>query len=300
MAAFCEQCGSTLPPDARFCEMCGHPVQEAVDSTPVLVEEEPASDAAEEAGRGDAPDAFVEANDVWTSSNSAPSDDVPNAPSRLRWLAPGAALIFLIVVVAFWLNQDGRDEEAFTSFWQGTLVMADDFSDPRSGWEVWTDEQSSARYEDGQLHLTQRTSGRMSVSRASESFENLALDVEVLPQTLPPGSSYGLLVAFDGDDTYAQLAISEQGAYRILRSREGALELVANWAPLPALLNQETTRLGALRDGRSLVFSINGRPLPEAVADLPPGDIALFVAKSGSGSTEEAHVTFDNVKVWIP
>ena len=35
-------------------------------------------------------------------------------------------------------------------------------------------------------------------------------------------------------------------------------------------------------------------------ADLPAGDIALFVAKSGSGTAEEAHVAFDNLTVWIP
>ena len=294
MAAFCEQCGTALPADARFCEMCGHPVQEPAPPDPVFAAETP--EPAEVPLFDTAP---VE-EDTWSEPDYEPLFDEPaTSPSRRRWLAVGAVLTFLLVAGAFWMNRGDGDEAVYQPFWQGTPVFADDFSDPGSGWEVWQNEQSSARYEGGQLHLTQRADERMSVSRAGQSFENLALEVEAAPRALPPGSSYGLLVAYDGTN-YTQLAVSEQGAYRILRVRGGSAERVAGWTPVAGLQENGVTRLGALRDGRSLVFSINGRPLPESVADLPPGDIALFVAKSRSGTAEEAHVAFDNVKVWIP
>jgi hypothetical protein len=306
MAAFCEHCGTDLPPGALFCEMCGHPVLEA---TPAAAEPEAeeiealnVEDSLEDGSWAplDAELSSTEPSPAEASTAQPLTVDATARPPRRRWLGMGALVVVALVTAVLWRTRGDQDDPSYQPFWMGTPALAEDFTDPGSGWEVWTDDQSSAQYEGGQLHLTQRASGRMSVSQSGRSFDNLALEVEAAPLTLPPGGSYGLLVAYASADTYTQLAVSEQGTYRILTMRNGSAQWVADWTPLASLQGSGVVRLGAMRDGRSLVFSINGSPLPESIADLPAGDIALFVATSASSPPGGAHVVFDNVKVWVP
>lgn len=219
-------------------------------------------------------------------------------PPRRRWLGWVAGLAVVLVVAAVWATW-GDDDDVYRPFYMGAPAYADDFSDPGSGWEVWENERSSARYEGGQLHVRQSAAGRMAVSQASRFFEDLALEVEAAPIALPSGSSFGLIIGFEGEENYTQLEVAERGAYRIVRVRHGTASLIADWTPFPAPEASGVTRLGAMRDGRSLLFSLNGRPLPESVADLPPGDIAVFVA-TPEAEAAEVHVAFDNIKVWVP
>lgn len=338
MATFCEQCGAALPPGAHFCEMCGHPVPDS--SEPAATGEAVGTSAELSSGRdswapvsaevlgevppprhhsrGDsapdrqprpaplvrqpaAPDESARPPRPLPGAEpvaSVPREDLPPAPRRRRWIGPAALVGLLLVAAAFWMLRDGGAPDR--PYYLETPLFADDFSDPRSGWEVWTNERSSAQYEGGQFHLRQSASGVMAVSRAFRTFEDLALQVDAAPLALPAGSSYGVFVGFDGSDTYGMLEVSDEGDYRIVSVRDGAADLVADWTPLPALHEGEMTRLLALRDGGALTFSLNGRPLPEFIADYVPGDLALFVSKADGAGAGDVHVAFDDLKVWVP
>jgi len=181
------------------------------------------------------------------------------------------------------------------------LLLADDFSDPNSGFATLADEEGSVAYSDGVLLFTVLVE---EVEWRPPSRRVVAQDVSITVSTTrrsgPPRSEWGVLCRWQGAENYVALAVSAAGQAGIWRRIDGENEWLAPWAEVEgALLGRGgQLTLTATCAGESLRLEAGGQLLAEAADPAPaPGDVALLARLLEPG---EMVVAFDDLLVTKP
>ena len=181
-----------------------------------------------------------------------------------------------------------------------TVLLSDDFSDPSSGWDTYSDEEGSAFYQDGWLHLRDEKYTEFGEdSYAHQYFTDFILEVET---KLVDGSDYNwhtvaVRCAEEGNGYW--FGVGADGTYTIVRFVDYVVD---------AYLKDSTRSIHILKGkgvtnsihieciGSNLSLSVNGHLLAEVTDNTyAGGDIAL--GADSAGSSDFTEVAFDNIVV---
>ncbi len=179
------------------------------------------------------------------------------------------------------------------------LLLADDFSDPTSGFAVLSDVDGGVEYADGSLRFTVLTEG---VRWYSNSVRLEAQDVEIEVTTqLVSGPRLGeiaILCRWRGLDDFTALAVRGDGAVGVWQVRGGVPTWLLDWAEAPEfeVRSGEPFRMTATCRGVELGLAVDGIVLAQVTDPQPSsGDVALM---AGLGEAGELVVLFDGLAVF--
>jgi hypothetical protein len=175
------------------------------------------------------------------------------------------------------------------------LLFADDFSDPHSGWQVWTEDESFAAYLDGGLRLLANRPQYDYWSLIGRQEGDVILVVKANVLAGPLDNRLGLICRYQDAGNYYAFLMSSDGYVGILRFLNGELSVLS----APTLEYRSEIRQGLAVNllqadcvGDRLTLWVNQQPVAEAHdQSFAVGDMGVWV---GSGVEGGVDVLFDD------
>lgn len=163
-----------------------------------------------------------------------------------------------------------------------TTVFREDFSDPSSGWEVFSMPTVRAGYEQGAYAIRIDDPTWYATVDSGRSFESPTIAVTVQNPGRAAFAGVGLICNYRDENRFDVLAIGTDGTVAILSRRGGTLEILGGgdrWAKSARVpIGAERYRLRADCRGNRLRLWVNGQPVAAARSDSSGGSIGLFAA----------------------
>jgi hypothetical protein len=180
------------------------------------------------------------------------------------------------------------------------VLLADDFSDPTSGFALAADADGGVAYDGEALRFTILTEGvQWSSPSGRVAAADVYLEVEVAWLTMPEAGEIAVLCRWQDADNYTAFGLNGRGEYAIWQERGGERVTLQDWTASPLLSGESSYTLQITCDGPLLRLAVERVILAEAAdAETPvAGDIAFSAVLRGPG---ELDATFDNLRVTVP
>jgi hypothetical protein len=180
----------------------------------------------------------------------------------------------------------------------GAPDLADDFSDPTSGWPVLETPEASVGYAGGVYRMVLTSKGEL-VQAAFVDW-NVGDGIVQVDASDTSGSfahPFGLFVRVQDDNNHHFFIIASDGSYAMLRRQNGRPALDAYGAlPTGAYRKDAPNRIQAFLRGEEIVYFVNGLEADRTTALWPAGSVGLLSVNQAAGTSS---VSFDDMKVWL-
>ncbi|HAY85380.1 MAG TPA: hypothetical protein DCY42_10805 [Chloroflexi bacterium] len=180
------------------------------------------------------------------------------------------------------------------------FLFQDDFSDPNSGWDRFSDEGGGTDYLNGGYLIGVYTDVYFYWANPYRTFQDVIIEVDAELITDEEDNQYGIVCRQTDIDNWYVLVISGDG-YASIRKRflGGDLEYLTDWVESSAInTGMASNKLRAECVGNRLSLYVNGVLAIEAFdSDLVSGDVGLL---AGTFSATQTEVMFDNFTVSNP
>jgi hypothetical protein len=292
----CPTCGAFITQEDRFCGECGQKL--LTEATP--------PEALSPLEAKDLPTIGLEAQP--RSPSLAPAAPLPGRkrPLTAALLAAGMGLLIACLAVGvllFTLQRDKTPDEAPVKSLPTARepIYQDDFEDPASGWDVYTEDNFWAGYADGEYRLGvyQDNYTTWGNPDAEGGFTDFEVEVDARQVEGPLDNNYGLLVRHQpDDDNFYWFQISSDGYYSVDLMRTGEWVTLVGWEASDAIDQGvgAVNRLRVVCDGNRFTFYVNDTFLTEVTdSAFSAGNVGLAI-----GAFDESGVVvhFDNLKVY--
>ena len=197
-------------------------------------------------------------------------------------------------------------DKSVTANFEATLngsaaLFSDDFSQDTGVWELFSDADGGAFYENGWLHVTNyTTAGHSTASHANREFTDFILEVDMKLVDGTTDNWQSVVFRHGGAGAYYSAEISADGYYEMQLWVGETLHTLVR-ATTSSYIHQGQGAVNSVRIecvGNRLSLSVNGHLLAEVFDDtLTSGNIALEVDSLGGTFSE---VAFDNLVVTEP
>lgn len=183
------------------------------------------------------------------------------------------------------------------------VLFRDDFSDPKSGWEVGEYDTGKVGYGDGYYYVISYGDGDTMWGVANRSFTDVVIEVDATQVSGPANNNtdYGVICRIAGSENGRgyYLLISGDGHYAIVKGTDEGYEWLVDFTKSSAIRQANTSNhIRAVCQGSKLSLTVNGTLLAEVEdSEFTSGDIAL-TATSYENAPAEVH--FDNLVVTAP
>ncbi|HEY9076802.1 MAG TPA: hypothetical protein VIO61_09720 [Anaerolineaceae bacterium] len=181
------------------------------------------------------------------------------------------------------------------------LLFWDDFSDPGSGWQVWSRSGSIVEYANGGLRIMVNEPQFDFWSVPGQRFGDIRIEVDATKVGGPDDNDFGILCRYQGEGNFYVFWISSDGYFGIGKMKENQLSLIGSSQlqySADIRRGQQTNHLRADCVRESLVLYVNGKKLIEALdRDLMTGDVGLV---AGAFDVPGTDILFDNFLVRKP
>ncbi|MFZ1754487.1 MAG: PPC domain-containing protein [Caldilineaceae bacterium] len=181
----------------------------------------------------------------------------------------------------------------------GDVILADDFSDPESGWAVDA-EDGNYGYTDDAYQITVEPNVYRWVVQDDESYADISLAIEVVQSTGDPNAYAGLICRYT-EDGYFYADVSPAGDFTIGEIAGEDVNVLADWTESDAI---DTTE-GAVNllqldcIGDTISAYVNGELLDSVTVEPTSGGYG-FEAGNPEDASESALFLFDNLKASQP
>jgi len=181
------------------------------------------------------------------------------------------------------------------------VLFSDDFSQDTGVWDIFSDADGEAFYENGWLHVINYiAAGHSTASHANQNFTDFILEVDMKLVAGTTDNWQSVVFRYGGADAYYSAEISADGFYEMqLWVGETLHQLVSPTSS--SYIHQGQDVVNSVRIecvGNRLSLSVNGHLLAEVFDDtLTSGNIAFEVDSIGGTFSE---VAFDNLVVTEP
>jgi len=178
------------------------------------------------------------------------------------------------------------------------LVLEDDFSNPKSGWDRGADSDAEWGYQDDEYRIVVHAKDMTVWANTHERHDltNLVMVVEARGASGPDDNQYGVILRYvDRANSYL-FTVSSDGQYSVQMLRDDKWEDLTPWTPSSAVRKGQATNLLRVEArGRELRFTVN-EELVATVEDatFASGGIGLV---AGSFAQGEVEARFDNLLV---
>ena len=178
------------------------------------------------------------------------------------------------------------------------VVFSDDFSDPASGWDSGTDEDSEWGYQDGEYRILVKKPKWVVWLKPGTEYElaNLSLSVEAHSVAGTDDNEYGVIFRYLDGDNFYMFSISSDGQYHVQMQLNDEWVTLKSWTK-SSLINQgqATNLIRVEARGTELQFFVNGELLTIVDdATFASGNVGLVVGTFDEGGVE---VRFDSLSV---
>jgi hypothetical protein len=236
---------------------------------------------------------------VSTPTPAYTATPLPSATPTLT-LVPTATATFTASAVA---TVAPRATLTLTPTVAGTLppegvVLMDDFSDPQSGWDTYSDADGEAGYQGGEYRIVVHAPDTTYWSNPQRKYElsDFSLEVDARRVKGPTTGEYGVIVRYQSDTAYYLFTVDAEGAYGVRMMQDGKWKQLVDWADAKALRQGEAVnhlRVECL--GTHMRFYANGELLTE-IDDktYASGNIGLA---AGTFEEGEVEARFDNLRL---
>lgn len=206
-----------------------------------------------------------------------------------------AVLTALLMIVGFACSTSSLLSAPSKKVQSNEVLFQDDFSDPTSGWDTWSEGSSSVHYEEGGLRFQIHQPHFDFWSRPGKRFDQVRLAVNVIKLDGPDNNDFGLICRFQDKDHYYAFLVSSDGYQGIVKVKDGLYSILSG----EHLKYSEAIRRGLASNqlqadciGSSLMLSVNGETVAAAQdADFSHGEIGLI---AGTFETPGVDILFDD------
>jgi hypothetical protein len=157
-------------------------------------------------------------------------------------------------------------------------AFRDDFSDARSGWEVFRSETgASVEYEGGTLLLRIPSPELLVTSDSGRSFTRPVVSVEVLNPSRSASTGFGIVCRYRDFRNFTVAAVTSDGRYAVLERRRGVVSTLAGWTASPLIpIAAARYRLRASCSSANVRLAVNGQSVARVAAPGAPGTVGVF------------------------
>ena len=212
------------------------------------------------------------------------------------------ALVVLLAVLLTGCSSLSAGQNVNAAAQPGAVLFKDDFTDPSSGWETWSEPSGSmVAYQNGGLRFFIAEKEFDYWSRPGKRVSDVRMEVDVIKLGGPDDNDFGLMCRYqDRDNFYAFLASSD-GYAGILKVKDGNYLIISG----EHMAYSETLHKGAAQNhlradcnGSTLTFYANDKQLLSVQdQDFKTGEIGVI---GGTGATAGADLYFDNFWAFKP
>jgi hypothetical protein len=216
-------------------------------------------------------------------------------------------LAFIFVVVMLLLANVGctpvsSGQAAADQSAPGTEFFSDDFSDPPSGWGIWSREGAKAEYSEGGLRISVSQPQYDFWSVAGKNYEDVRVEVDAVKINGPDNNDFGILCRYLDKDNFYMLLVTSDGYYGIAKRKESQYSMIGSdqlqYTDSAIHSGKASNHLRADCIGPMLRLYANGQMLMEARdTDFANGDVGVL---AGAYDTPGVDILFDNFVVKKP
>jgi hypothetical protein len=183
----------------------------------------------------------------------------------------------------------------------GTLLYADDFSDPESGWDRTRDREGITDYfEDGTYHISIIDPQYIWWANPSLDFQDVVVEVDATLVSGTVDNGFGIICSYINEDNFFYGSVSSEGFYAFWQQAAGDWNTLGDGEQKSPLIPDDgsTLRLRLECVGDTMTLYVN-HVFIDAVSgvELTGGDVGLIAESYGNEPTE---IEFDNFTVTAP
>ncbi|HQV94395.1 MAG TPA: serine/threonine-protein kinase [Anaerolineales bacterium] len=290
-------------------------------SKPILVKKSSGNDIATEVDAGDASAAEVGDPASRVESDRAaesPKSNLGNPPSqsptskissrgKFQIASAAGLIIFLFIAcgaiilygawAGFFRGQNATPTNTTTTT-QPTVLFADDFSDPNSGWPTIENAQAKYSYQPDGYHILVYEVNSAPWAKTGRQDSSASIYVDAAPVSNSNGF-YGLLCRIQDNQNFYYFIVQNNGVFAIGKSNDGVLQPLAEWTASSAIhQGNQTNRLRADCFGNTLRFYANDVLLGTVSdTDFTTGYSGIIV---NALDTQGFEVVFNNFQITEP
>jgi len=178
------------------------------------------------------------------------------------------------------------------------LLFQDDFSDPKSGWSLFDNQNGWGSYLNNEFHILVKKDHNLLWSTVKNSFQDTIVTVKTSILSQTGVGDRGVICRYTDSDHYYYLAISEDGNFGIFKKAAGIFTPLLNWQYSPAVTKYTPVTLTAACIADTLTLGVDGVVLGQ-VSDpaLTQGDVGLA---AGTWDAAGFGAAFSSLEVRAP
>ncbi len=182
------------------------------------------------------------------------------------------------------------------------ILFSDDFSDPKSGWDVYSGENGGVDYSNDAYVFHVDVPNYSFWASPYVYFSDVVIDVDAQKMGGPDDNEIGVICRMKDNDNFYLFSISSDGYYGFFKMKDGEWFDLENydWRYNVEVINTgyQPNHITVTCNGDSLKMAVNGKLLIDLNdTDLTAGDVGLY---TGSYSTGGVKVKFDDFVVTEP
>lgn len=213
---------------------------------------------------------------------------------RNRILLGGALLVLAFLACSLGMPAGGGGKSE--------VLFQDDFSDPKSGWEVGEYDTGKVGYGNGYYYVVSYGDSETMWGVANRFFSDVVIEVDATQVSGPVNNDYGVICrsADPGNGVGYYMLISGDGYYAIVKGTDAGFEWLVDFTESSAIRQGKnaTNHIRAVCSGSKLSLTVNGVLLAEAKDSEFTGGYIALTATSYEDTPTEVH--FDNLVVTAP
>ena len=208
------------------------------------------------------------------------------------------ALFISIIAIAALACSFGNGDGGSTG--GENILYEDDFSNPDSGWDQYSDSEGYTDYDNGTYKIGVNGDTLFYWANPYENFKDVIIEVQAQKISGGDDMQYGIICRHEDIDNWYALIISGDGFAAIRKRYNGSeLEFMTDWAEVSAInTGNDGNNLRAECIGNQISLYVNGTlAISVNDGDITSGDAGLMAGTFDQDSTE---VLFDNFVVKKP
>lgn len=182
------------------------------------------------------------------------------------------------------------------------VLFRDDFSDPKSGWDVGTSKDGAVGYDQGEYFITVKTTKYSLWANPGKDFGDVAVGVEGYRVDGPSENEMGVICRYRDVKNFVYATISSDGYYGVIERREGEPTILTGNGKLiktDAIIQGDAiNQFQLICAGDRFTLVVNGQPIDQVtITGFDRGDVGLL---AGTFDVGDVTIHFDNFLVTTP
>jgi len=182
-----------------------------------------------------------------------------------------------------------------------TVIFEDDFSRTSSGWDRYSDDETSTDYLEDAYQIKVDKANWYTWANPGKTFVDVRVEVDAWKASGPDGDA-AILCRYKDEENFYLIGITTDGYYGITKIKDGEDTLLGSdlleFSSVIKTGAGETNRLRVDCIGNRLSLYVNGEIVAEVTdGDLTSGDVGLA---SGTYDDPGTDMRFDNIVVYRP